>query len=72
METVTLKVDGMSCAACVRGVEQALNGCAGVEQAAVDLTSGKARVQFNPQQTNAAQLAAAVEAAGFDARVSSD
>lgn len=69
METVILAVDGMSCAACVRGVEQALNGCAGVEQVSVDLAAGKAKVQFDPQQTDAAQLAAAVEAAGFDAAV---
>ncbi|QMT34031.1 cation transporter [Conchiformibius steedae DSM 2580] len=69
METVILAVNGMSCAACVRGVEQALNGCAGVAQVLVDLASGKAKVQFDPQQTDVAQLAAAVEAAGFDAAV---
>ena len=69
METVILAVDGMSCAACVRGVEQALNGCAGVAQVSVDLAAGKAKVQFDLQQTDAAQLAAAVEAAGFDVAV---
>lgn len=69
MENMTLKIDGMSCEGCVRGVERALSACAGVRSVRVDLAAARAEVAFDPQQTGAADLLAAVEAAGFDASV---
>ena len=41
---VTLKVDGMTCANCVRHVGDALRGVPGVHRADVDLKKGEARV----------------------------
>lgn len=40
----TLLIEGMTCAACVRRVERALQKVPGVEAAAVNLVTGKARV----------------------------
>ncbi|MFM7065444.1 MAG: heavy-metal-associated domain-containing protein, partial [Gammaproteobacteria bacterium] len=40
----TLLIEGMTCAACVRRVERALQKVPGVEAAAVNLVTGKALV----------------------------
>ncbi|MDO5356944.1 MAG: heavy metal-associated domain-containing protein [Conchiformibius sp.] len=69
METVVLTVGGMSCEGCVRSVREVLAASAGVAQAEVDLAAAQARVQFNPQQTDAVALVQAVEDAGFDAEI---
>lgn len=67
METITLKIDGMTCGGCVSSVTRVLNETAGVSNAQVDLASGTATVQFDAAQTNAAALIDVVEDAGFDA-----
>ncbi|XXQ67384.1 heavy-metal-associated domain-containing protein [Neisseriaceae bacterium B1] len=67
METITLKIDGMTCGGCVNSVTRVLSETAGVANAQVDLQSGTAVVQFDAAQTNAAALVGVVEEAGFDA-----
>ena len=62
---VTLPIDGMSCASCVGRVEEVLSGIDGVAAATVNLASETATAEFNPARTDAAALAAAVEAAGY-------
>jgi copper chaperone len=66
METITFKVNGMSCAGCVASVTRVLQSVPGVEQVAVGLEAGNARVSFDPARTGFATLAAAVESAGYD------
>lgn len=63
---VSLSVEGMHCAGCVGTVESALRGVAGVESAAVNLTSGTALVRG--RGLNAEQLAQVVSAQGFAAK----
>ncbi|HPR07360.1 MAG TPA: cation transporter [Denitromonas sp.] len=67
MEQVTIKVGGMSCQGCVKGVSAALQAVAGVTAVSVDLGAGEARVDFDPQQATVASLNQAVEDAGFEA-----
>ncbi|MDT3400407.1 cation-translocating P-type ATPase [Streptomyces sp. B1866] len=62
-----LAVGGMTCAACVRRVEKRLGRIAGVT-ASVNLATGRARV-LHPPAVGAAELVAAVEGAGFTARL---
>lgn len=45
MQTVELKVQGMTCGGCVKHVTKALQSVPGVTQVEVDLASGRARVQ---------------------------
>ena len=63
---VSLSVEGMHCAGCVGAVESALRGVAGVESAAVNLTSGTALVRG--RGLNAEQLARVVSAQGYAAK----
>ncbi len=62
---VTLPIRGMSCAACVGRVEEVLSGVDGVAAAAVNLAAESATAEFDPARTDAAALAAAVDAAGY-------
>ncbi len=63
-ETV-LPVEGMHCASCVGRVEAALAAIPGVIGASVNLAAGQARVTHGDGIVPAADLAAAVRAAGF-------
>lgn len=62
-ETVTLDVQGMSCSHCVGSVTRALDECAGVDGAEVDLKSGRAVI--SGRGLDASALQAAVEALGY-------
>ena len=59
------RIDGMSCASCVSNVEDALRGAPGVLEAAVNLASERAHVRAIRGTATLANLAAAVEAAGY-------
>ena len=67
METLTLKLRGMSCASCARNVEQAISSVPGVSEANVNFGAEQATVKYNPQKTNLEKIQNAVEAAGYSA-----
>ena len=60
-----LQVSGMSCAACVARVERALRRVPGVRDAEVNLGTERARVRLAPGTAGAADLVAALDAAGY-------
>ena len=62
---VTLPIEGMTCASCVRRIEKALNRVEGVEDASVNLATERAKVVFDPAQVTMDQIRAAVEKAGY-------
>jgi P-type Cu+ transporter len=62
---LTLPIEGMTCAACVRRVERALTRVEGVSGANVNLATERATVSFDPARVDAAALQAAVERAGY-------
>jgi len=64
-QTLTLPVEGMTCASCVARVEKALKKVDGVENAAVNLASERVTFAFDPAKTNLSQLAATVDEAGY-------
>ena len=66
METVTIKVEGMTCGGCVAGVTRVLKAVPGVQEVAVTLEPGEAKIAFDPAHTGAAALRAAIEGAGYD------
>ena len=71
METINLTVSGMTCGACVKHVEKAINSIVGVEKVEVDLTSGEVRVEGNVSQ-HVKEMIAALEEDGYPAKISSD
>ncbi len=65
--TVTLAVDGMTCAACPITVRKAMERVPGVKSVSVDLAARTATVVFDPTATTPAEIAAASANAGYPA-----
>jgi len=68
-ETVTLPVEGMTCAACQATVQRALSTQPGVTKAAVNLMMNEATVHFDPAATSPGQLVAAINDIGYASRL---
>ena len=66
METLTLKINGMSCQMCVKHVTRALEGVAGVTEVQVDLEAGTAAVTYDPAKAGLAAFESAVAEAGYE------
>jgi copper chaperone CopZ len=66
METVTLKVNGMSCEGCVASVTRVLRALPGVGAVAVALKPGTATVTYDPQRAGLPAVKRAVEDAGYE------
>jgi Cu+-exporting ATPase len=64
--TISLPVQGMTCASCVGHVERALKDVTGVSAARVNLASERATVEFTPGEAGLAPLIYAVRDAGYD------
>ena len=67
METVTLKVDGMTCGGCAASVTRALKTTPGVSDAVVELTAKRATVTFDPAKTSVPAIKSAIDDAGYAA-----
>ncbi len=64
-QTVTLKVDGMTCASCPYQVQRALKGVTGVTSVKASLADQEAVVVFDDATTTVAALTKATTEAGF-------
>ncbi|MDR2952933.1 MAG: copper ion binding protein [Treponema sp.] len=65
-EKTVFKVKGMSCEHCVKAVTNALNGLAGVKDAAVDLKGGTASFSFDPSAVTLDAVKAAIIDEGYE------
>ncbi|HYH05193.1 MAG TPA: heavy metal translocating P-type ATPase, partial [Bacillota bacterium] len=68
---VTLKITGMSCAACSGKIERKLNKLPGVK-AAVNLATEKAAVAYDASQVKTADLIAIITGLGYQAEVETE
>ena len=67
-QTVTLEIDGMTCASCVARVEKALSKLEGVVSAQVNLATETAQVQFTSGMVGVDAFVAAVDRVGYAAK----
>ena len=67
--TISFPVEGMSCASCVNRIERHLRKTDGVIEATVNLATETARVRYDTNCTGPTELARAVGAAGYEARL---
>lgn len=65
IQTLSLPVEGMTCASCVSRVEKAAASLPGVRTAVANLASEKLTVTIEPGQADLQQVKAAVEKAGY-------
>jgi copper chaperone len=65
MQTLNLKIDGMSCGHCVAAVRSALGHLDGVKVEQVEI--GSARVTYDPERATQEQIVDAVNDEGYAA-----
>ncbi len=65
-EETTVSVGGMTCAACVRRVEKALQSLPGVEEAAVNLATGRATLRHRHDWAGMEEVGRLITATGYD------
>ncbi|MBD2082143.1 heavy metal translocating P-type ATPase [Leptolyngbya sp. FACHB-17] len=68
METTTLKLHGMSCAACAKNIEGAIRSLEGVKECNVNFGAEQATISFDSHKTTVADIQQAVDAAGYSAQ----
>ena len=68
METMTLKIDGMTCQGCVASVTRVLKSVNGVSDAQVSLESNEARIAYDSSKASVAMLKQAIEDAGYEVK----
>ncbi|OLP16370.1 copper-translocating P-type ATPase [Leptolyngbya sp. 'hensonii'] len=67
LDTLTLKLGGMSCAACARNVEAALQSVPGVAVCQVNFGAEQATIQYDSRQVTVTAIQDAVAASGYSA-----
>jgi copper chaperone len=67
METVELKIEGMTCGGCVASVTRTLQAVPGVQTVDVSLADSRATVTYDPAKAAPADFKRAVERAGYEA-----
>lgn len=67
MDTATLKLRGMSCAACASNIERAIQSVPGVQECSVNFGAEQATVTYNSQQTDISAIQTAIHQAGYTA-----
>ena len=69
---VSLKISGMTCAACAARVDKKLNRLTGVKEANVNLSTERATVKYEPGRVRVEDLIEAVQALGYGAEKAGD
>jgi P-type Cu+ transporter len=64
-QTVTLGIEGMTCDNCVRRVERALRGVAGVKEVAVDRAAARAQVTYDASKVDVPAMHDALLKSGY-------
>lgn len=64
-DSVTLKIGGMTCAMCVKALENVLGNLEGVSDVTINLSAEKAYVSYNSRVTGTEAMRKAVESAGY-------
>ncbi len=66
MQTVILKVDGMSCSHCERAVKNAVGALGGVKSVTVSLKDKTVTVEHDPAQSSVEAVKAAIIEEGYE------
>ncbi len=69
IRSVTLSVEGMTCAACQAHVQEALQAAPGVVSATVNLMTNEASIRFDASKSSPLALVACVDDTGYSAKL---
>jgi copper chaperone len=66
LETVTLKVDGMSCSHCVNAITKAVGALKGVSDVKVSLEAGTAEIRFDSANVSLDRIKEEIDDQGYE------
>jgi copper chaperone CopZ len=66
--TLQLKIAGMTCDACAKGLEASFRKMAGVVKADVDYKAGRAIITFNPAKQSVESLSKFIASCGYQVK----
>ena len=66
IETIELRIRGMTCASCSAAVERAVGKLPGVRSVSVNLATDKARIEYDSAGLRVSEIKRAVEKAGYE------
>jgi Cu+-exporting ATPase len=69
---INLDVDGMTCASCVKTIENYIGSLNGVKHISVNLTTEKAHVEYDASQMGPRDLIEGLEAVGYSGKIAED
>ena len=69
LDTLTIPVSGMTCAACSSRIQRTLEKTPGVASATVNLMTGSATIEYEPSATSPEQLVEAIRETGYGAEL---
>jgi Cu+-exporting ATPase len=69
VETKSLKIEGMTCAACAKAVERTSKKLSGVEEASVNFATEKLNISYDETKVKLEDIQNAIEKAGYKALV---
>ena len=67
MESMILKIEGMSCAACAKNIERITKKLEGVTESNVNFATENLRISFDPEKIKISGIKSAISKAGFKA-----
>ncbi|MGX7417674.1 copper chaperone CopZ [Carnobacterium gallinarum] len=67
MEKMNVKITGMSCEHCVKRVEEAINGLAGIDKVKVHLKKGEAKIKYDSSLVTSKEIAETITNTGYEA-----
>ncbi|MHA2407070.1 MAG: copper ion binding protein, partial [Candidatus Ranarchaeia archaeon] len=68
-QSVVFEIRGMSCASCVKTIEDGIGKLPGIYSVVVNLATERASVEFNPDSISVSEIKRAVKNLGFEAQV---
>lgn len=71
-DRITLDVGGMTCASCAQNVEKVLKRLDGVSSVNVNVSTGKARIEYNSSVVSVDDMRKAIENIGYSASMPAD
>lgn len=63
--SIEIPIQGIQCASCVQNIEKALLQMRGITEAAVNLATGKAKVEYIPTETSLTEIKKTIEQTGY-------
>jgi mercuric ion binding protein len=67
LKTITIPVEGMTCAACVSRVKKSLRSLEGVTEVSVSLENRNTKVRYSSEKISPEQIAKAIDDLGYKA-----